>query len=96
MTDTTGSPVAHDPAGGRFRVDEDGHSGYLDYTIADGVLDIRHTVVPPEIGGRGIAGRLVEAALGFARAEGHRVRPSCGYADAWMKRHPEYDDLRAS
>ena len=96
MTETTGNRVDHDPAGGRFTVVEDGHSGYLDYLLADGVMDIRHTIVPAEIGGRGIAGRLVKAALEFALGEGHRVRPSCEYAAAWMARHPEYDDLRAS
>jgi hypothetical protein len=37
----------------------------------------------------------VRAALAFARAQGLRVRPACAYADAWMRRHPDYDDLRA-
>ena len=57
--------------------------------------------LPPKVaavaqgGGRGIAGRLVRAALEFARGEGHRVRPSCEYAASWMTRHPEFDALRA-
>jgi predicted GNAT family acetyltransferase len=45
--------------------------------------------------GRGIAGRLVAAAVEFARGHGYRVRPACEYAEVWMARHPEHDDLRA-
>ena len=95
MNEPTGNRVDHDPARGRFTVVEDGHTGHLDYVLDGEVMDIHHTVVPAEIGGRGIAGRLVRAALEFARGEGHRVRPSCEYAASWMTRHPEFDDLRA-
>ena len=63
--------------------------------LADGVLTIRHTEVPQAMSGRGIAGRLVAAAVEFARGHGYRVRPACEYAEVWMARHPEHDDLRA-
>ena len=49
-----------------------------------------------EIGGRGIAGQLVRAALEFARGQGLKVRPECSYADAWMRKHPDYDTLRTA
>jgi predicted GNAT family acetyltransferase len=54
-----------------------------------------NTIVRAPIGGRGIAGELVRAALEFVRTQGLRARPACSYADAWMRRHPDYDDLRA-
>ena len=41
------------------------------------------------------AGDLVRAAMLHARNEGLRVDPQCSYADAWMRRHPEFDALRA-
>lgn len=87
--------VSHDPVGQRFVVLLDGHQARLDYQRTDGSLDLTHTLVPDAIGGRGVAGQLVRAALEFARAQGLRVRPSCSYAETWMRRHPEYDDLRA-
>lgn len=89
------SPVAHDEAGKRFVARRDGHEAWLDYTVAGDVLAITHTIVPAAIGGRGIAGELVRTALDYARAGRLRVRPACSYAEAWMARHPEYDDLRA-
>ena len=95
MPDATRATPVHESAQGRWTVDIDGQLALLDYTIEDGVMTIRHTEVPKALGGRGIAGELVRAALEFARAEGYRVRPACEYAVAWMAKHPEYEDLRA-
>lgn len=95
MTGATAVEVAHDPARRRFSATVDGHEGYVDYALDEGTMEILHTIVPDAIGGRGIAGQLVRAALDHARAEGLRVRPTCPYADAWMRRHPDYQSLRA-
>src|SRR3546814_11823369 len=69
---------------------------FVEYTREGDILAINHTEVPPEMGGRGIAGKLVEAALRYARDEGLKVLPRCSYADAYMRRHPEYEELRRS
>jgi uncharacterized protein len=87
--------IRHDQSSRRFIVDVDGHSGYLEYEAGSGTMTITHTIVPPAIGGRGIAGRLVQAALAYAREAGLKVDPRCSYADAWMRRHPEFYGLRA-
>ena len=60
-----------------------------DFFIAD------HTLVPPAIGGRGIAARLVEALIEDARKEGFKIVPQCSYIDAAFRRHPEWSELRA-
>lgn len=88
--------IQHDPTQQRFGTEVDGHVARLDYVLdpASAVMAITHTIVPPEIGGRGIAGALVQAALEHARAQGWKVDPQCSYADAWMRRHPEFDALR--
>ena len=87
--------IRHDTAAQRFVTVVDEVQAHLDYKLAGGVLAITHTIVPPAIGGRGIAGRLVEAALAHAREAGLKVDPQCSYAGAWMRRHPEFDGLRA-
>ena len=87
--------VRHDAAHQRFSVTVDGHLAVLDYVRGDSTIAITHTGVPRAIGGRGVAARLVRAALLHARNEGLRVDPQCSYADAWMRRHPEYQGLRA-
>ena len=54
-----------------------------------------HTLVPDAIGGRGVAGKLVEALIADAKAEGFRIVPQCSYVAAAFARHPEWADLRA-
>src|SRR5690606_1557833 len=85
----------HEPGSNRFSVSLEGELAVVEYTLGDGVMTIEHTRVPKPLEGRGIAGALVRAALDHARAQGMEVRPSCPYADAWMRRHPDYDSLRA-
>jgi predicted GNAT family acetyltransferase len=85
--------IIHHAIPGRFVADVDGHVAYLDYEMGDGVMHITHTVVPEQVGGRGVGARLVEAAFHHAREEGWKVRTLCAYASAWLRKHPEYADL---
>ena len=85
--------INHDPASGRFSTRLDGHEAELVYRHQRGSMVIDHTGVPEAIGGRGVAGALVKAALDYARAEGLRVVPLCSYAAAYLQRHPEYASL---
>lgn len=87
--------VVHDAARHRFSTTVDGHDCEIDYRLADGVMTITHTGVPTPVGGRGIASELTRFAMDHARAQGWKVVPACSYAAAWMRRHPEYEDLRA-
>ena len=54
-----------------------------------------HTLVPREIGGRGVAARLVEALIADAQELGFRIDPECSYVAAAFDRHPEWAALRA-
>ena len=55
-----------------------------------------HTLVPPEIGGRGVAAALVKALVADAKEQGFRIVPQCSYVEAQFRRHPEWSDLRAA
>lgn len=87
------SGIRHDQAQRRFVTQVDGHEAVVEYTREGDALVITHTRVPPQIGGRGIAGQLVEAALQHARSEGLQVVPRCAYAEHYLQQHPEYADL---
>ena len=82
---------------GEYRAEVPGSSaiGRLTWTEHDGVRAAEHTLVPPEIGGRGIAGKLVEALIADARAQHFKIDPQCSYVAAAFKRHPEWADLHA-
>jgi predicted GNAT family acetyltransferase len=77
--------VTHAPDRSRF---ESG-AAYLSYQVADGSLDIRHTVVPDEMEGKGVGGDLVRAAVGYARDEGLELVVTCPFAKKWLAKHPD-------
>jgi uncharacterized protein len=52
-----------------------------------------HTEVSPALEGQGLASRLVVGALDDIRATGLRVVPVCPFVRAYLRRHPEYEDL---
>lgn len=86
--------IRHDSAKHRFQTTVDGVDCLLQYSESGGVMTITHTDVPSQVGGRGIAAALVQAALDEARARGWKVRPACSYAAVWIQRHPDYLDLQ--
>ncbi|MFD4292880.1 GNAT family N-acetyltransferase [Rhodococcus sp. NPDC058505] len=89
--------IEHKPEQNRFEILVDGTvAGHADYTVIDGgVRDFDHTVTDPEFQGQGLAGKLVAAALDATRADGITIATSCSYVQAYVARHPEYQDLLA-
>ena len=93
MPDTTA--VSHDPNTGRFEIQTEEGTALLTYLRHGNELEMVHTEVPEPLEGRGYGAALAEAALGYARQEGKRVRPSCPFVAAYIDRHPAYADLVA-
>ncbi|MDT7550050.1 MAG: uncharacterized protein QOE84_2444 [Actinomycetota bacterium] len=79
MTDIT-----HSPSSSRFEAG----SAYLAYQRSGNSFDIQHTVVPPEMEGQGIGGKLVQAAVDYARDEGLDLVVTCPFAKKWLEKHP--------
>ncbi|MFT4056919.1 MAG: GNAT family N-acetyltransferase [Novosphingobium sp.] len=71
------------------------HIGRLTWTERGLVRHAEHTLVPEAIGGRGVAGRLVEAMVADARENHFRIAPDCSYVAAAFKRHLEWADVKA-
>ena len=86
-------PLRDNPALGRYEMDADGETATLYYRIAPGVITLRHTEVPPALGGRGVGSRLARAVLEDARARGLKVVASCPFVAAYIGKHPEFNDL---
>jgi len=81
--------VVDDAGDHRFVLELDGEVAELVYRLNGKRLVLLHTGVPETLRGRGIAGRLVRAAVERAAAEGLTVVPLCPYAREWLKDHPE-------
>ena len=87
MTSTT--DVVDEPQNHRFRYTEDGLDAQLVYRAEGDELVLVHTEVPDALGGRGIGGRLVRAAVARAERSGETVLPWCPYARKWLQDHPD-------
>lgn len=56
-------------------------------------LIIDHTGVADELRGKGIAGKLVEHVVHFARKENKKIIPLCPFAKSYIEKHPELQDV---
>lgn len=82
--------INHNTERCRVWLEQAGHTAYVEYTISNNCLDIIHTLVPPQLEGQGIAACLVRYAYDYALQEKLTPAATCSYAQAWLKRHPEY------
>ena len=73
----------------RFELEDDGHVAELVYERRPGELVLIHTGVPEELGGRGMGGQLVQAALDEARRQKVKVIAQCEFARGWIEKHPD-------
>jgi predicted GNAT family acetyltransferase len=77
----------------RFELEEEGKLAFASYRREGNLIIIPHVESDPALRGRGAAGRLMGGMLDIIRSRGEQVRPLCGYAAAWIQRHPQYHDL---
>ena len=84
--------VHHDQEGQIFTLDIDGHRAYLKYyTLSPDTVNLASTVVPPELGGKGVAKILADAAFSWAVDNKLKMKLSCWYLSGYLKRHPKED-----
>jgi predicted GNAT family acetyltransferase len=85
----------NNPARNRFELTIGENIAFLEYRLETAVLTLAHTEVPEAMRSNGSAGKLVRAALEFARHEGIKVRLECPFAASYVRRHAEFSDLIA-
>lgn len=85
--------VTHNADERRFEYWVDGKLSKLDYILNGRNFVITHVGVQPELRGQGLAGKITQAGLEYARENSLRVIPMCSYAAAYIRRHPEYARL---
>lgn len=78
----------------RYELHVDGHVAYVEYNNVAGGRLVSKTLVPQELEGRGIAGRLAKHVLQDIRDKGLKILPTCTYFARFIQKHPEeYGDL---
>ena len=96
MSDGNGA-VRHESQGekGMFFVQDGGQRiAEMTYAREGACAVVDHTWVDPGHRGGTLARDLADAAVQWARAEGVRIRPVCGYMRKVLDTTPDYADVR--
>jgi predicted GNAT family acetyltransferase len=90
---TTGI-VRDNKALSRFELEVEGGLAFANYRLAPSAVIITHTETPRALRGRGIASELVKGALQLIRTDGLKVVAGCGFVVDYLRKHPEYADMK--
>ncbi|MBT8385898.1 MAG: N-acetyltransferase [Ignavibacteria bacterium] len=79
----------------RFVSYVEGYEAVVEYTLKGNVIDLYRTFTPPELRGKGVAGKIVKYALEHAKNNNLKVIPTCSYVRVYIERHKNYKELLA-
>lgn len=83
--------ISHDETARRYSAVIDGVEAYLTYERPRaGHRHITHTIVPDQLGGKGLGKRLVTRIMEDSLAAGETVSSSCWFATALIDKHPAW------
>lgn len=80
----------------KFYIGEDENNPIAQITFKDkdeNTIIADHTYVSEELRGQGIAGKLFNELISFAKEENKLIVPECSYVKAKMERSPELQKL---
>ena len=91
----TDKPTVRDnPERSQFQIDlGNAEFAYAKYNLLPGAIRFYHTVVPESHGGQGLGTALIKAGLAVARERGLKVIPICPFFQAYLKKHPDEQDI---
>lgn len=79
----------------RFEMALGEETAFISYRKRGRVYTLYHAEVPAAFEGQGHGSRLAQGVLALVRAEGAKVVPRCSFVRAYLRRHPETNDLIA-
>lgn len=84
------------PEAERYEITVDGEvAGHVDARERDGIIEMPHTIIGDEFGGRGLAKTLVQYALNDLREKGRKIEPICPFVQGFIEKNPEYAGMVA-
>jgi predicted GNAT family acetyltransferase len=87
--------VRDHPESKQFEAYVDGElAGFSAYDLTGDTITIMHTEVDDAYEGQGVGSVMVRQMLDLIQADGElKVTVLCPFVNAWLRRHPEYQDL---
>ncbi len=89
------SAFRDNPATHRYELDAPEGMSFAEYRDVAGVRAIMHVETPAAAQGLGYASKLMGEIVAETRREGRKLRASCAFAAAYLKRHPDTADVQA-
>jgi len=85
--------VIHDKAKSHFIIVINGKESLVDYFIEKKKMNLYHTYTHPDLRGKGLAAKVVEAALEYAKENNLKVVPGCSYVQDFISKNKKYKEL---
>jgi predicted GNAT family acetyltransferase len=86
--------IKHDEDLQKFYFIENGKECYVKYMMDDSkTFNILKVFVHPDLRNHGLAGELTKTVLEFAKKNNLKVIPTCSYADYFIAKNKEYEEL---
>jgi uncharacterized protein len=73
----------------RFELETEGQVAFTVFKRSEGSIEYLHTMVPPQLEGKGIGSALAKHAMAYAKENGLEAIVTCPFIQAWLKKHPE-------
>lgn len=90
---TTAIDVHDNPEARRFEAQVGEHLAVAEYDLEPGAMRFTHTLVPPELAGKGVGSRLAEACMAACRDRQLKAKPDCSFIAGYIRKHPDCHDL---
>lgn len=84
------SDVIDNKAESRFEISVDGAMAIAEYRIDGSTIYFTHTETADALQGKGVASRLIRAALTSAKERGLKIAPRCSFVADYLAKHPEF------
>ena len=68
--------------------------GEITWEQVDGVMHMNHTFVSDQLRGQGVAKKLLDEAVKYARENSFKMKPICSYVVAAFEKSDEYNDVK--
>lgn len=68
-------------------------TAFIEFVESEKTFTLIHTEVPESLQGKGIGSAIIEKTLSYAKANGFVIKPICPFVLAFLKRHPEWNEI---
>ena len=82
--------LIHNENENKYEYHIEGQVAYITYDDQAGNMHLTHTVVPKELGGQGIAKKLLIDVLEEIKKDGKKAVAECSYVVAFEEKNPDY------